>query len=376
MTGVSDILITGYGWSGGEAGAVLQQVVGGGAPLEGHDANALPLRYRPMGPLDLERAIPQRADRRAMGPSMHAGVCAAGKALEMAGLTGDGAALAETDLITACRCPERDEEGDEEILAAGLQDENGSSLNGALMSNIRPSLFLAQLPNILSANISIVHGVVGTSQTLLGEEMAGAQAIATAFRRVASGRAKRVLVGGASAANPVMLGCFAAGGLVGEGEPGETWNGGGMVLGSGSAFLVLESSVAARARGARAAAVLRSVLVSDDIAGGDRRESADRLWEASGGAPVVLAAPSGAPEPTRTERAFWDTKPEVKSAHAVTNTTGALLEAMFPASIVLGCAYVRGAAACPPADRVACSTWGLRTGHALAILENPDACSG
>ena len=38
------------------------------------------------------------------------------------------------------------------------------------MSDLRPTLFLAQLSNLLAGNISIVHGVTGSSRTFMGEE--------------------------------------------------------------------------------------------------------------------------------------------------------------------------------------------------------------
>ena len=43
-------------------------------------------------------------------------------------------------------------------------------------------LFLAQLPNLLAGNISIVHKVTGSSRTLLGEESAGVSAVEIAER--------------------------------------------------------------------------------------------------------------------------------------------------------------------------------------------------
>ena len=39
------------------------------------------------------------------------------------------------------------------------------------MGDLRPTLFLAQLSNLLAGNIAIVHGVCGTSRTFMGEEV-------------------------------------------------------------------------------------------------------------------------------------------------------------------------------------------------------------
>ncbi len=50
------------------------------------------------------------------------------------------------------------------------------SLNERLMNDLRPTLFLAQLSNLLAGNIAIVHGVTGSSRTFMGEEAAGVDA--------------------------------------------------------------------------------------------------------------------------------------------------------------------------------------------------------
>ena len=73
----------------------------------------------------------------------------------------------------------------------------GAFLNERLMSDLRPTLFLAQLPNLLAGNISLVHGVVGSSRTFLGEEAAGVDAVRIAQARIAAGQSELTLVGGA-----------------------------------------------------------------------------------------------------------------------------------------------------------------------------------
>ena len=70
-------------------------------------------------------------------------------------------------------------------------------LNEQLMSGLRPTLFLAQLSNLLAGNISIVHGVTGSSRTFMGEESAGVDAVRIALSRIASGQSDIALVGGA-----------------------------------------------------------------------------------------------------------------------------------------------------------------------------------
>ena len=64
------------------------------------------------------------------------------------------------------------------------------------MSDLRPTLFLAQLSNLLAGNISIVHGVTGSSRTFMGEEFAGIDAIRIAHARIGAGQSDIALVGG------------------------------------------------------------------------------------------------------------------------------------------------------------------------------------
>jgi len=71
----------------------------------------------------------------------------------------------------------------------------GAFLNERLMSDLRPTLFLAQLSNLLAGNISIVHGVTGSSRTFMGEEAAGVDAVRIAHRAHCR-RAKRARAGG------------------------------------------------------------------------------------------------------------------------------------------------------------------------------------
>ena len=63
---------------------------------------------------------------------------------------------------------------DSAILNAEAQGNTAPGfLNERLMSDLRPTLFLAQLSNLLAGNIAIVHGVTGSSRTFMGEEPSG-----------------------------------------------------------------------------------------------------------------------------------------------------------------------------------------------------------
>ena len=132
-----------------------------------------------------------------------------------------------------------------------------SFLNERLMSDLRPTLFLAQLSNLLAGNISIVHGVTGSSRTFMGEEAAGIDAVRIALSRVAAGQSEIALVGGAhNGERKDLVLLYDAGGHMLRGECAPVWErkGGkneGMALGSLGAFLVLESPEHAKARGAK-----------------------------------------------------------------------------------------------------------------------------
>ena len=66
------------------------------------------------------------------------------------------------------------------------------------MNDLRPTLFLAQLSNLFAGNISIVHGVTGSSRTFMGEEPAGVDAVRIALSRIDAGQSDVALVGGAT----------------------------------------------------------------------------------------------------------------------------------------------------------------------------------
>lgn len=131
-----------------------------------------PYPVHPMAPLDLDKQIPKRGDQRQMEPWQRYGTYAAGLALESAGVKGNGEVLSRTHMIVAAGGGERDNAVDIKILD-GLRtaDNRGKFLNERLSGDLRPTLFLAQLSNLLAGNISIVHGVVGSSRTFMGEEL-------------------------------------------------------------------------------------------------------------------------------------------------------------------------------------------------------------
>src|SRR5207237_7770225 len=193
--------------------------------------------------------------------------------------------LASMDMIVAAGGGERDEAVDTAILSDLPNAERPVALlNERLMNDLRPTLFLAQLSNLLAGNIAIVHGVTGSSRTFMGEEAAGVDAVRIAAARIKAGQGEIVLVGGAyNGERPDLLLLYEAGGHALKEKLAPVFErdrrGGGFALGSIGAFLVLESSDHARRRAARPLARLSRVL--SNRAG--RRPAAatpplDRLW--------------------------------------------------------------------------------------------------
>ena len=146
-----------------------------------------PLPVHPMAPLELDKQIPKRGDQRQMEAWQRIGTYAAGLALDSAGVKGNAELLSRMDMIVAAGGGERDYAVDAAILSAlPSAADPGAFLNEHLLSDLRPTLFLAQLSNLLAGNISIVHGVVGSSRTFMGEEASGTDAVRIACARIAA----------------------------------------------------------------------------------------------------------------------------------------------------------------------------------------------
>ncbi len=157
-----------------------------------------PYVVHPIAPLDYDRQIPKKGDQRQMEPWQRIGTYAAGLALESASAKGNADLLAKMDMIVAAGGGERDLSVDSAILSGRQKAPSPDSfLNERLMNDLRPTLFLAQLSNLLAGNISIVHGVTGSSRTFMGEEASGIDAVRIAVSRINAGQSDIVLVGGA-----------------------------------------------------------------------------------------------------------------------------------------------------------------------------------
>ncbi|HZD88794.1 MAG TPA: beta-ketoacyl-ACP synthase, partial [Pseudolabrys sp.] len=227
------------------------------------------------------------------------------------------------------------------------------------MTGLRPTLFLAQLSNLLAGNISIVHGVTGSSRTFMGEESAGVDAMRVALARIKAGQSDIALVGGShNGERPDLLMLYEFGRHMLKGAYAPVWqrkDHAGFALGSLGAFVVIESRAHAEARGAKALAQLSAVL-SDR----SRRQpgtvtaALTREWDQlkasiKPGHAAVLSGATGAEPATAEERAFLEAHGDLP-VRATGSYIGHGLEPQFVMNIALAALALDHASLFPPCD--------------------------
>ena len=157
-----------------------------------------PYIVHPLAPVTFDAQIPKKGDQRQMEAWQRIGTYAAGLALDSAGVKGDREILGRMDMVVAAGGGERDITVDTAIINADIKGNSSPGfLNERLMNDLRPTLFLAQLSNLLAGNIAIVHGVCGTSRTFMGEEASSIDAARIALARIESGQSDIALIGAA-----------------------------------------------------------------------------------------------------------------------------------------------------------------------------------
>ena len=377
------------------------QMTSGQVPAPSVDSEGqAPYLVHPIVEYEVGAQIPKRSDQRQMGPWQHLGTYAAGLALDDAGIAHNPELLAATNMIVAAGGGERDLDVDAAIMEKiSGADDPGPLLNAALNGELRPTLFLAQLSNLMAGNISIVHGVTDSSRTFMGETSAGVSAIETAVAQIEHGQGDIFLVGGAyisERADMSMLMEF--GHTLWQGEHGSVWSredsGGGMVMGSAGGFLILESREHAEARGAKPYARINKVVADRCTRQpGAARKNADQLFEQisdripSGPLPVLSGCCGVQPQLTE-EHEFLDSLSEhgiEPVIRGVTTLFGNMLEAQFPVNVILASLAISRGAFFDPFDksgvekefsdapeRVLINTWGHWRGESLALVEKPD----
>lgn len=335
------VAITGIGIasSQGEGRAVHSALLDGAPPVL-DELRFAPHPVHPLAPLPFEAAIPRR-EMRQMENWQRLGVYAAGLAIDDAGLRDRVAAM---DLIVAAGGGERDWKLDEQIMTANPAEMDRHRM---LMDGLRPTLFLAQLSNLMAGSISITHNVAGSSRTLLGEEIAGAEALRIAAARIAAGTSELSLAGSAFIAErPEILLLFATGGLLHRGPWVPVAARQGVVFGSVGAFLTLEPAATSKPL-----AILRHIATDQ----GRPETRPARVAALLAGVPeraaggLVLSADHGAGD-----------------LHAA-DLLGHSVEAAFPAAIALATLAIQSGRARQVLVTMA-APW---RGEAVALLEAP-----
>ncbi len=400
----SEVWVTGIGLvsSLGEGpDSHWSQLTSGKTPAASIDTHGqAPYIVHPMVEFDMQTQIPKRSDQRQMGPWQQLGTYAAGLALDDAGIAHNEDLLASTNLIVAAGGGERDLEVDAAIMEKVSHAENpGAQLNALLNTELRPTLFLAQLSNLMAGNISIVHGVTDSSRTFMGEEMAGVSAVETAVAQIQHGQGDVFLVGGAYIAERAdMTMLFEFGKTLWKDAYASVWSrensGGGMIMGSAGAFLVLESRQHAEARGVKPYARINAV-VSDrcNRQPGAAGKVAERLLERiaaqiPAGPLAVLSGNCGLQPQLTEEHEFLSSLADKgidPAIRAVTTVFGNTLEAQFPGNVILAALAISRGAFFDPFDdsgvekvfegqpqRVLISSWGHWRGESLALIDTPD----
>src|ERR1700731_279673 len=318
-----------------------------------------PYVVHPLAPVSFDAQIPKKGDQRQMEAWQRIGTYAAGLALESAGIKGNKEILARMDMIVAAGGGERDLAVDSGILNAAAKGNSAPGfLNERLMNDLRPTLFLAQLSNLLAGNIAIVHGVCGTSRTFMGEEAAGIDAARIALARISAGQSDIVLIGGShNGERKDLLVLYEFGDFNLKHKFAPVWarqDNAGFALGSAGAFLVIESRAHAEARGAKPYARLTNVVA--DLAlrkhPGDVTTTLEKLWSKLGklddkGA-IITGATGAEPAPSE-ELAFLGKHPDF-AVRASGTMFGHTMETQFPLGLGLAALSISRGALFPPND--------------------------
>ena len=351
-----------------------------------------PYLVHTLAPLDFDKQIPKKGDQRQMEAWQRIGTYAAGLALADAGVKGNAELLGRMDMIVAAGGGERDEAVDAAILTNRRKAADPDAfLNERLMSDLRPTLFLAQLSNLLAGNISIVHDVTGSSRTFMGEEAAGVDAVRIALARIDAGQSELALVGGShNGERHDLLLLYDAGGHMLRGPYRPVWErtgAAGMALGSLGAFLVLEARSHAEARNAKPLARLSAVMSErSSRPAGAITAALGRMWQSlaprhASGRSAVISGATGAEPATGEERAWLATLPGVP-VRATGSALGHGFEPQFAMNIALAALALGRQKLFPPADssgveqayegpldQIAVTAVGHWRGEGMALVE-------
>ena len=349
-----------------------------------------PYVVHPIVKLNYDLQIPKKGDQRQMETWQRIGVYGAGLALDSAGVKGNQDVLSRMDMVVAAGGGDRDLAVDSAILNAEARGNAPPGFfNERLMSDLRPTLFLTQLSNLLAGNIAIVHGVTGSSRTFMGGETAGADAARIALSRVVAGQSDIALIGSAqNSERKDLLLLLEFGDYNLKGEYAPVWARDAqpaLAVGSVGAFLVIESREHALARGAKPYARLSKVVTDrahrDDGPIAATLESLGSQLGIDRPGTAILSGASGAEPVTSQERAFLQAQTDVP-VRAYGSAFGHGLEAQFPLGLALAALTLSKGKLFPPNDttglevdassapsRIVVVGAGHLSGEAMALVE-------
>lgn len=317
-----------------------------------------PYSVHPLPEIDWSQQIPKRGDQRQMETWQKLGTYAAGLALADAGIPFDEGIRSEIDMVVAAGGGERDAAVDAMVMERARKTNAPEKvINETLGTELRPTLFLAQLSNLLAGNISIVQKVTGSSRTFMGEEAAGISALYSTRARIASGQSEIALVGGSfSAERRDLILNFDLAELMLKSEwapvlAREAGND-GIAVGSVGAFLILESPEHAEKRGAKVYAKLVSAVGDRGKRDDDRtaKRFADLLPAIDPSDLLLLTGASGIADHTRIETEALDKAYPNAARIAYGSLLGHSFEAHVPAGIALAAGVLSRGSVLTPTD--------------------------
>jgi 3-oxoacyl-[acyl-carrier-protein] synthase II len=336
-----------------------------------------PYIVHPWAKVNLDTQIPKKGDQRQMEAWQRIGTYAAGLALDSAGVKGNKEILGRMDMVIAAGGGERDLAVDTAILNAQAKGNSAPGfLNERLMNDLRPTLFLAQLSNLLAGNIAIVHGVCGTSRTFMGEEAASIDAARIALARISAGQSDIALIGGShNGERKDLLVLYEFGEFNLKDRFAPLWERrqhAGFALGSAGAFLVIESKAHAQARGAKPFARLTNVVadLSRRKHPGDVKATLENLWSKLGkveGDGAIITGATGAEPATSEERAFLAEHPDF-AVRATGTMFGHTMETQFPLGIGLAALAISRGALFPPNDSSGVEIESSKTPSQIVVI--------
>ncbi len=174
---------------------------------------------------------------------------------------GAGLIAAETEELARAVVSAQDDDAQFSMTKWGTEGEGASGMN-----NLPPLWLLKYLPNMLACHVTIIHGLEGPSNTIMGAEASALLSIGESARVIERGSADMCFTGGAeSRLNPLGLIRWDYAGRLAQIEDGSDPTGickpfdpqtQGGLLGEAGGMLVIESESHAKDRNARAYARL------------------------------------------------------------------------------------------------------------------------